>query len=135
MTLFLLLLDAGQRQSLWVRAGHDPAIVYDPVADTFDDWVGAGMAIGIDETQSFQENRFSAWSPGLIILLGTDGIWETENADGEMFGKERVRDAIRRRRDGSSEEILQAIIDAIGSFRQAAPQRDDITLVVIKIKE
>jgi sigma-B regulation protein RsbU (phosphoserine phosphatase) len=135
MTLFLLLLDAGQRQSLWVRAGHDPAIVYDPVADTFDDWVGAGMAMGIDETQSFQENRFSAWSPGLIILLGTDGIWETENADGEMFGKERVRDVIRRRRDGSSEEILQAIIDAIGSFRQAAPQRDDVTLVVVKIKE
>jgi phosphoserine phosphatase RsbU/P len=135
MTLFLLLLDTHQRQSCWVRAGHDPAMVYDPLADSFTDWVGEGMAIGIDETQSFQENQRSGWGAGQIILIGTDGIWETENAGGEAFGKERVRTVIREHRGSPAEGILQAILDAIDSFRQSAPQGDDITLVVVKIED
>jgi sigma-B regulation protein RsbU (phosphoserine phosphatase) len=92
------------------------------------------MAIGVDESQSYQEHTVYEWVPGQIILLGTDGIWETENPDGQMFGKEQVRAEIRRHRDGPAEEILQAIVAAIGLFRQAAPQLDDITLVVVKIK-
>jgi sigma-B regulation protein RsbU (phosphoserine phosphatase) len=134
MTLFLLVLDTAERQSRWVRAGHDPAMVYDPIADTFIEWTGEGMAIGVDETQTYQEHTVYEWVPGQIILLGTDGIWETENPDGQMLGKERVRAVIRRHRDGSAEAILQAIVAAIGLFRQTAPQLDDITLVVAKIK-
>jgi phosphoserine phosphatase RsbU/P len=97
--------------------------------------VGEGMAIGIDEAQSFQENQRSGWGPGQIILIGTDGIWETENADGEVFGKDRVRAVIREHRDSLAEGILQAILDAIGSFRQSVPQGDDITLVVVRIED
>jgi sigma-B regulation protein RsbU (phosphoserine phosphatase) len=133
MTLFLLLLDTAERKSCWVRAGHDPAMVYDPIADTFIEWAGEGMAIGVDEAQSYQEHTVHEWVPGQIILLGTDGIWETENPDGQMFGKDRVRAVIRRHRADSAEEILQAIVAAIGLFRQAALQLDDITLVVAKI--
>ncbi len=133
MTLFLLLVDVDKRQFHWVRAGHDPAMVYDPVADRFSDRVGEGMALGIDEEQSFQENQDSTWIPGQVLLLGTDGIWETENPDGELFGKDRVRSIIRHHHNSSAAGILQAIIDGLSGFRQSAPQHDDITLVVVKI--
>jgi phosphoserine phosphatase RsbU/P len=135
MTLFLLQLDAGRRQASWIRAGHDPAAVYDPCTDAFSDCLGEGMAMGVNPCQSFQENQLDEWSPGRIILIGTDGIWETEDADGEMFGKDRLRALIRSHRNGSAAEILQAILDAIQNFRQAAPQLDDITLVVVKITQ
>ncbi len=135
ITVFLLMLDAGRRRACWTRAGHDPAIVYDPLTDTFTDWIGEGMALGVDETQSFQENQFDQWNPGRIILIGTDGIWETENPDGEMFGKDRLRSVIRENREGSAADILQAVLDAIQDFRQEASQLDDITLVVVKIVE
>lgn len=133
MTLFLLQLDASRRQASWIRAGHDPATVYDPCTDAFSDCVGEGMAMGVDQCQLFQENQLDGWNPGRVILIGTDGIWETENADGVMFGKDRLRALIRSHRDGSAADILQAIIDAIQNFRQTAPQLDDITLVVVKI--
>jgi phosphoserine phosphatase RsbU/P len=135
ITVFLLLLDTHRKRAYWTRAGHDPAIVYDPLTDTFSDWIGEGMALGVDETQSFQENQFDQWNPGLIILIGTDGIWETENQDGAMFGKDRLRFIMRENRDSSAADILQAILDAIRDFRQEAAQLDDITLVVVKIVE
>ncbi len=50
----------------------------------------------------------------------------------EMFGKERLRVLIRERRDGSAQEILQTITEALTEFRRTAPQQDDITLVVVK---
>jgi serine phosphatase RsbU (regulator of sigma subunit) len=46
-----------------------------------------------------------------------------------------VRTVIREHRDSPAEGILQAILDAIGSFRQSAPQGDDITLVVVRIED
>jgi phosphoserine phosphatase RsbU/P len=122
-------------RACWTRAGHDPAIVYDPVTDTFSQWIGDGMALGADETQSFQEEESTRWQPGMIVLIGTDGIWETENPAGEMFGKDRVRSIIRENREGNAADILQAVVNAIEDFRKEATQLDDITLVVVKIIE
>ena len=135
ITVFLLLLDTRRKSICWTRAGHDPAIVYDPVTDSFSDWIGEGMALGVDETQSFQENRFDHWNPGIVILIGTDGIWETEDPGGAMFGKDRLRSILREHREESAAEILQAILDAVRDFRREATQFDDITLVVVKIVE
>jgi sigma-B regulation protein RsbU (phosphoserine phosphatase) len=83
MTLFLLLLDSRNGEVRWVRAGHEPAIVYDPSTDTFAELRGDGIALGVDETWSFQENRQEVWSDSQIVLIGTDGIWESENPQGE----------------------------------------------------
>jgi sigma-B regulation protein RsbU (phosphoserine phosphatase) len=69
---------------------------------------------------------------GQIILTGTDGIWETENPAGKKFGKDRLRQTIRQHYNGSAEEIIQAVIDALAAFRETASQDDDITLVVVK---
>ncbi len=132
MTLFFMLLDSGNREVRWVRAGHEPAIVYDPSRDLFDELHGNGIALGVDETWSFEEHTHEVWTDAQIVLIGTDGIWETENPQGERFGKQRLRKIIRQCRNDSSQEIVQAITDALGNHRQTAPQQDDITLVVVK---
>ena len=96
MTLFFLAIDTATKELQWVRAGHDPAIVYDSSMDSFDELRGKGIALGVDANWLFQHNRRSRWTDGQIILIGTDGIWETENAVGKKFGKERVRQIIRQ---------------------------------------
>jgi sigma-B regulation protein RsbU (phosphoserine phosphatase) len=132
MTLFLLLLDSRNGEVRWVRAGHEPAIVYDPSTDTFAELRGDGIALGVDETWSFQENRQEVWSDSQIVLIGTDGIWESENPQGEGFGKKGLREIIRKHKHQSSQEIIHAIAEALANHRQTAPQQDDITMVVIK---
>lgn len=132
MTLFFMLADRAKGKINWVRAGHDPAIVYDTGADSFSELRGSGIALGIDETLVFNEYEYVGWEDGQIIVIGTDGIWEAENDQVEMFGKDRLRELIREQQNASAREILQAITDALTEFRRTAPQQDDITLVVVK---
>ena len=132
MTLFLMLIDSENRAISWVRAGHEPAMVYDLTKDFFTELHGAGIALGVDDTWLFEEQKHEVWTNGQIILIGTDGIWETENAQGEMFGKKRLRDIIRQHRNQSSGEIVEAITDALVDHRETAPQQDDVTMVVVK---
>lgn len=132
MTLFFILLDSENGEARWVRAGHEPAVVYDPSKDSFSELYGDGIALGVDETWSFQENRQELWSDSQIVLIGTDGIWESENPKGEGFGKKRLREIIRKHMHQSSQEIVHAITEALANHRQTAPQQDDITMVVIK---
>jgi sigma-B regulation protein RsbU (phosphoserine phosphatase) len=132
MTLFFMLIDPKEREVRWVRAGHEPAILYDPSTDSFDELLGNGIALGVDAAWSFEEERRELWSDSQIVLIGTDGIWETENSQGEGFGKKRLREIIRRHKNKSSEEIVQAVTDALASHRETAPQQDDVTMVVIK---
>ncbi|MCG6915922.1 MAG: SpoIIE family protein phosphatase [Deltaproteobacteria bacterium] len=132
MTLFFMLIDSSNGKVRWVRAGHEPALIYDPSTDSFDELLGKGIALGVDENYSFQEQIRELWSDSQIVLIGTDGIWESENPQGERFGKKRLKEIIRQHKDKSSQEIVQAITDGLAKHREAAPQQDDVTLVVIK---
>ena len=90
------------------------------------------MALGVDGACSY----LSGSRPGLdaddVLLIGTDGIWETQNANSEKFGKERIGQILMRRHRQSAEGILQAVLDALEAFRGKAQQEDDITLLVLK---
>jgi sigma-B regulation protein RsbU (phosphoserine phosphatase) len=132
MTLFFMLIDSGNGKVRWVRAGHEPAMIYDPSTDSFDELHGRGIALGVDETWSFEEQIRELWSDSQIVLIGTDGIWETENPQGESFGKRRLKEIIRQHKNKSSEEIVQAVTEALADHRETAPQQDDVTMVVIK---
>jgi serine phosphatase RsbU (regulator of sigma subunit) len=50
-----------------------------------------------------------------------------------MFGKEPLYDIIRNNSSSSAKEILNAMTEALKSFRKGAKIEDDITLVIIKI--
>ncbi|MBI5593671.1 MAG: SpoIIE family protein phosphatase [Deltaproteobacteria bacterium] len=132
MTLFVMVIDCKNKCIQWVRAGHDAAEVYDPVADSFRELGGSGMALGVDDAWNYQEYQETGCTGNEIILIGTDGIWETENPMGERFGKERLRRIIRQWSRSSSSDMIDAVLSAITDFRQTSVQADDITLVVVK---
>ncbi len=135
MTLFYLVIDCNARVIDWVRAGHEPAILYDPETDTFENLYGPGVALGVDEGWQFEESRKRDIKKGQIVLLGTDGIWETRNARGKMFGKAPIYKIIRKNSALATDEILSTIINSLDKFRQGAKIEDDITLVLIKFEK
>jgi len=132
ITMFLLVIDTATKGLEWVRAGHDPGLMYDPGTDAFKEMGGSGMALGVDENWIYRENRTSDLSKGQVILLGTDGVWEAVNPKGKMFGKEPIYDAIRNHHNGSANDILEAILFTLAKFQEGAKKEDDVTLVVIK---
>jgi serine phosphatase RsbU (regulator of sigma subunit) len=133
MTMFYLNIDTTKRQAHWVRAGHDPAVFYDPVANSFEELAGSGIALGIDENWKYQEYIKTDLKSGQIIFLSTDGIWEAFNQKGDMFGKERIYDIIRENSSSSADQIINILLASLKNFQQGAQIEDDITLVVIKM--
>jgi sigma-B regulation protein RsbU (phosphoserine phosphatase) len=133
MSLFFLLIEEGSRNISWVRAGHDPAILFDPARETVEELMGPGMVLGVEEDYCYEQVDKGIETAGTIIFIGTDGIWEAHNFKGELFGKDRLHQIIRDNADKSAGAIQGAVLDAVGKFRGSVPQEDDITLVVIKI--
>jgi sigma-B regulation protein RsbU (phosphoserine phosphatase) len=133
ITLFFLVIDPGRMELEWVRAGHDPALLYDPATDSFEELGGTGMALGVDEKCPCSNNRKSGVSDGQVILLGTDGLWEAANPKGEMLGKQPIYNAIRENCALSATEILEAILATQEKFQAGAERKDDVTLVIIKV--
>lgn len=113
----------------------DTALLYDPRADTFVELTGDGLPLGVTENPPFEQQRRKI-CPGQIIVIGTDGIWETHNASGDMFGKENLQQVIRSNAELSAGAIIDKITGALDKFRHPLKTRaDDITMVVIKVIE
>jgi len=134
MTLFALQIDRRSGRLCWVRAGHDPALVYDPVRDRFETLSGTGLPLGISGQGVFDEHHAGGLSPGTVIAVGTDGIWEARGVDGRMFGKERFKEIIRREAAHPADAILEAVYRELNAFSSGYKAEDDITLVVIKVE-
>ncbi len=133
MTLFYVQINPKEKTLNWVRAGHDPAFFYDPATDILEQLQGKGVALGIGEDVNYQGNVKTGLSQGQVLLVGTDGLWETRNPAGEMFGKKRLKTLIRKHARLSSGEMLSSILEALKIFRDSAKQEDDLTLVVTKV--
>ena len=133
LTLFYADIDVSRRKIEWIRAGHEPALLYNPVDDKFQELAGRGPALGIDNQTDFNVNRVDNLFQGQILCIGTDGIWETHNKQGEMFGRQRLRDIIRQKRHLPAEKIVNEVIDCVREFRTGCRQEDDITLVIVKL--
>jgi sigma-B regulation protein RsbU (phosphoserine phosphatase) len=132
VTLFFLIIDTASRELTWVRAGHDPAILYDFASDSFKELGGSGVPLGVDRRYIYEEQKGGLLSQEGVILLGTDGVWEAPDLKGNRFGKEAVYEAVRRHHQRSANEIMDRILSAQVAFQGNAKREDDTTLVIVK---
>ena len=133
MTLFYAEIDRQQHIISWVNAGHDPAIVFDPGKDSFEELNGgSNVALGVMEDSQYAKAQREI-AAGQILVMATDGIWEARNAAGEMFGKDRLFEIIRQYASQSAAEIQTTVFDSVHRFRDNTPLEDDMTLVIVKV--
>ena len=133
MTLFYAEIERPNNIIRWVNAGNEPAMLFDPAADTFSDLNGAGnLALGVFEDAQFSGAQ-QVIASGQIIAIATDGIWEARNPKGEMFGRQRIQRIIRRNASKTAKDIQNAILNALKRFQKNVKIEDDLTLVIIKV--
>ena len=83
-------------------------------------------------------SKYSSYSikmdPGSKLFIYTDGVPEATNADGELFGTERLVKALREAESRSPKQILEHVNDVVQDFVKEAPQFDDLTMLCIEYK-
>lgn len=130
-SLFYLEIEPGLDTIQWIRAGHEPALLFTPASGAFTELQGTGLVLGLDADIQYNGNVLQLTHQRHLLLIGSDGVWELENEQQERFGKERVKEIIRKYHQSQPAQIIQQITDEVTLFRGNAEQADDITLVVI----
>ena len=77
ITMFYLQIDARAGKLSWVRAGHDPAMLYDPVKDSFSELSGQGTVLGVDPDAVYQEYHLA--SPGVKKIVSGGHVKHAED--------------------------------------------------------
>ena len=131
MTLFTSICDTKKKTLTWIRAGHDPALIYTPETDEFEELIGTGLAIGVDEYYLYRE-YFTQLKSGQLIVLYTDGIWEAHSPKGEQFGKSQLKEIIRDYYDKPAQQIAEIVYQQVSDHRRGLPLEDDCTIIIIK---
>ena len=130
MTLFYGNLDLQTRSLEWLSAGHAPIFLLQK--DQVYDFESSEIPLGISDMVSFEGSETIHFNAGDILFIGTDGIWETRNREGEMFGTQRLKALLLNYRQLSAAQLADAIVTEINLFRGDAPIEDDITLLILK---
>ena len=117
----LRVANAGQSQPLLYKSGRCDRIEL------------TGFPLGIFEDVSYDEWGVTLES-GDILVFHSDGIAETYNSEGQLFGTERLRKLIEQHHEISAAEMADRVLSEVDWFSQSAPLSDDRTLVVMKVK-
>ena len=135
VSLLYLIVERGSNEITMARAGHEPPILFRRATGTTEVIETQGLAAGIDEgpvfKRSVKDYRFRMES-GDILVLYTDGIIESENAEGDEFGMERLSRLIIENCDRSSQDLVNFITAEVTRFSAGMVQTDDITLIAIE---
>ncbi|MDD1686312.1 SpoIIE family protein phosphatase [Methanoregula sp.] len=131
VTLFFGILQEKDRTLTYVNAGHNPPVVFRSRMDTLEELMPTGIVLGAIENRKYFSRTISI-GPGDVIVMYTDGVTESINAQEELFGEERLNEVIRKNARCPAQEILDAILLAVNEYTGDLPQFDDITLLVIK---
>ncbi len=131
ITLFCGTLDH-EGKLVFVNAGHNPPMLLHRTGE-LELLLSDSMVVGAWAPAIYADIE-TKLLPGDVLIAYTDGVTEARAPSGEMFGNERLERCIRSAADLDAAEIRQRLLAEVACFTQEAPQRDDITVVVIKMK-
>jgi phosphoserine phosphatase RsbU/P len=91
----------------------------------------SGMPVGMLEEAQFQVVQMQLESGDKLVIY-SDGLTEAENAAGEFFDTERLRDCLRDNASMGAAELHKVLLSTLDAFVEGGVIRDDITALVLE---
>ncbi len=132
ITFFWGILNDKTGEFEYVNAGHNPPILIHNEDVSF--LKTGGMLLGVTKTLAPYKSEKVLLPKGSRLILYTDGITETLDEHFNEYGLERLVNLVKES-DGSSEELLEKILNNVYEFSKGKEQYDDITCVIVSSKE
>ena len=127
---FYAIVDRAAAEIWYANTGHPHAFVV--AADGVMERLAAtDPPLGMGEGRPSTIRR--SWKVGSdLLVLFTDGITDARNRAGERLGEDKVMDLIVTHRGKDPSVILDKVFKLLETHMGRAPQRDDLTLVLLK---
>ncbi|MFA5830079.1 MAG: SpoIIE family protein phosphatase [Candidatus Gracilibacteria bacterium] len=134
MTMLMLKWNSTTQTMSYVGAGHEHLLVYRAHKGECEDKMAGGIALGMvaDNSKIVKEVTLPLMKDDVIILY-SDGLTEARNMAGEMFGLDRLKQAIQLYAPQYGPEgIVFHVARDFSRFVQDHVQEDDVTLMAIR---
>jgi sigma-B regulation protein RsbU (phosphoserine phosphatase) len=131
-TFFYAQFDEGTRRLRYVNAGHNPPYVL-RADGTIEELPAGGTIIGMFAQSRYEEAALDL-APGDVLIAFSDGVTEAMSPGEEEFGEERLKDALRRIGSLPVNEMASSLLEELKTWMADAPQHDDLTFVVMKVR-
>ena len=128
-TFYCALYDDTRSRLTYTNAGHlAPILIRNGEALRLE---SNGTVVGLLPEYPFEQVDVGLESGDLLAAF-TDGITESENAQEEQFGEDRLIELLRKNVDRPLDEIIRAVMDAVGAWAHDPSMRDDITMLLAR---
>lgn len=137
VTVIYGVFDLEKRTLTVASAGHNPLMVWNNKNGTVQLVNPRGIAIGLAKGERYRdliEEISIPFDEGDIFIFYTDGVSESMNMSQEIFGEGRLQEVLRESAHLSPRIIQKNVLEAVALFSGKAPQHDDFTMVVVKIR-
>ncbi|MBR1383621.1 MAG: SpoIIE family protein phosphatase [Ruminococcus sp.] len=132
VTVWFGVMEISTGKIIAANAGHEYPIIKkaDGGFELFKD--KHGFVIGGMNGIRYKEYEFTLEKGGTLFLY-TDGVAEATNANNELFGTDRMLEALNRDPDADPKALLNNMKQAVDEFVGEAPQFDDLTMLGVKL--
>lgn len=137
ITIIYGIFDLQEKTLTVASAGHNPLIVRRHGSRKTTMVNPRGVAIGLTHGEKYkqliEEERIEFKGRDTFVFY-TDGVSEAMNMDNDIFGEERLLKVVEAYGHLSPQQLQEKIVEAVAEFSGKAPQHDDFTMVVVKIR-
>jgi sigma-B regulation protein RsbU (phosphoserine phosphatase) len=134
VTVCYARFDLVERRLELVDCGHTTAIHYQAATATCRLLPGENLPLGVSESEIFEQMSVKV-EPGDVFLFYSDGLTEARNAEGELFGLERLSECVRQHGHLEPRDLIEQIRLEAVAFSQSERFGDDLTCVAVRIEE
>jgi hypothetical protein len=138
ITIIYGIFDLKAQTLTVASAGHNPLIAWRHRTGKTEIVNPRGIALGLDPGEHYREIIEEKCIPieeKDVFVFYTDGVSEAMNTNEEFFSEERLRLVIEQYAHLSPQLLQEKIVQAVSEFSGKAPQHDDFTMVVVKIRQ
>jgi sigma-B regulation protein RsbU (phosphoserine phosphatase) len=128
VTLFVGVLDLLTGRLRYCNAGHESPYIQDALLPC-----DSNLPIGVMSDLKYSEQEIDL-VPEMTLFLYTDGLTEAENAERELFGKQRIDNVITTF-SGTPQQLVETMTEAVHQFVGDTEQSDDITMLAFRIRK
>ena len=131
VTVWFGSLDLNTGKLMAGNAGHEYPVLKKPDGHFELIMDKHGLVIGGMDGVKYSQYELQM-DPGAKLFIYTDGVAEATNAENELFGTDRMVQALQMAENDSPKEILEMVDAAVDSFVGEAPQFDDLTMLCLE---
>ncbi len=134
VTAWMGCLNTETGELIYSNAGHNKPLIRRKNGD-FEFLQGpAGFVLGGMEGIAYKRQTITL-EPGDEIFIYTDGVVEATNVNQELYGNDRLQNALNKHKEDNAMNLIDHIKEDVDAFYEGAPQFDDITMLSVKFKK